>query len=407
MATFGNLAFEDETGTSGSATKHGKGTVTKVRTISAGALSEIDLDKIVRQGDVYVAPLADGRQAVLTLDPALQELAERLLNESRAPRGGIVAMAPDGRILALAGRRTEEPKGSREGIFDWRLATEVWAPAASIFKLVTASALVRAGVDPLGKVCYHGGLRSVLEHNLQDDRRDSRCEHLSYGVAHSQNAILGKLAFQKLDPITLEAEAKAFGWPDPLAGFKGVMGELALPQAKDLEFARAAAGFKGAKLSVMGGAVLAATFAADGAQPVPRLIASIDGVATAPSPTRRAITVEAARAVAQMMAGTCESGSAAKTFRGRAKAGRWRVAGKTGTLTRTDPFYMEHSWFVGFAPVEQPEIVVSVVLGNPESWHLRGHEVARRMIDRAFTPVAKERAKDRTASITAAGKNAD
>ncbi|MBA3820893.1 MAG: penicillin-binding protein [Deltaproteobacteria bacterium] len=412
MATFGNLAFDDETGTgSRTATKLGRGTVTKVRTVSAGALSEIDLDKIVRQGDVYVAPLADGRQAVLTLDPALQELAERLLNESRAPRGGIVAMAPDGRILALAGRRTEEPTGSREGIFDWRLATEVWAPAASIFKLVTASALVRAGVDPLGKVCYHGGLRSVLEHNLQDDRRDSRCEHLSYGVAHSQNAILGKLAFQKLDPITLEAEAKAFGWldrhPGPLAGLKGVMGELALPQAKDLEFARAAAGFKGAKLSVIGGAVLAATFAADGEQPVPRLIASIDGVATAPSPARRAITVEAARAVAQMMAGTCENGSAAKTFRGRAKAGRWRVAGKTGTLTRTDPFYMEHSWFVGFAPVEKPEIVVSVVLGNPESWHLRGHEAARRMIDRAFTPVAKERAKDRTVLITATGQNAD
>jgi cell division protein FtsI/penicillin-binding protein 2 len=45
---------------------------------------------------------------------------------------------------------------------------------------------------------------------------------------------------------------------------------------------------------------------------------------------------------------------------------------------------MEHSWFVGYAPAEQPEIVVSVVLGNPENWHLRGHEAARRLIDRAL-----------------------
>jgi cell division protein FtsI/penicillin-binding protein 2 len=45
---------------------------------------------------------------------------------------------------------------------------------------------------------------------------------------------------------------------------------------------------------------------------------------------------------------------------------------------------MEHSWFVGYAPAEQPEIIVSVVLGNPENWHLRGHEAARRLIDRAL-----------------------
>ena len=177
---------------------------------------DVDLDKVARDGDVYVTKLADGRRVTLTLDPDLQELAEKLLNESRAPRGAIVVMHPDGRILALAGRRTAEPKGAREGTFDWRLATDVWAPSASIFKLVTASALVRAGVDPDASVCYHGGVRSVLEHNLKDDKRDSRCESLAYGVAHSQNAILGKLAYQKLDPKSLEAEARALGWFDSI-----------------------------------------------------------------------------------------------------------------------------------------------------------------------------------------------
>jgi len=367
----------------------------EVREVSAGGIGLVDLDKITRDGDHYVAPTIDGRKAVLTLEPDLQELAEKLLNQSRAPKAGIVVMTPDGRILALAGRRTEEPKGSRDGIFDWRLATQVWAPAASVFKLVTASALVKAGVDPDGKVCYHGGLRSVLEHNLQDDRRDSRCESLAYGVAHSQNAILGKLAYQKLDPETLEAEAKAVGWIDPLAHLKGSMGELSLPKTKDVEFARAAAGFKGAKLSVMGGAVLAATFASDGEQPVPRLVESIDGVAVAAPPAKRTISVEHARAVARMMAGTCTNGSAAKTF---ARQKKVSVAGKTGTLTRTDPFYIEHSWFVGFAPVEKPELVVSVLLGNPESWHLRGHEAAKRLIDAklARPKTARARGEDRT-----------
>jgi peptidoglycan glycosyltransferase len=354
------------------------------------------LDKISRQGDEYVATLADGRRATLTLDPRLQEAAERLLDAARAPRAAIVAMTPDGKILALAGRRASDPKRPRKGAFDWRNATEVWAPGASIFKLVTASALLRAGVDPDGKVCYHGGLRSVMEHNLRDDRRDSRCDSLSFGVAHSQNAILGKLAFQKLEPQALEAEAKLLGWSGAVPGdLGGVAGELAIPQAHDLQFARAAAGFTGAKLSVLGGALLAATFASDGEQPAARLIASIDGKPVAPARPRRAIAAETARAVARMMAGTCDDGSAARVFGKRRSI---RVAGKTGTLAQSAPTFIEHSWFVGFAPADRPELVVSVLIGNSEAWHLRGHEVAKQLIDKALAP-ATPREKGRTAAV--------
>ncbi len=381
----------------------------------------LDLDKltITAAGDHYEAKLKDGRHAVLTLDPALQAFAEKLLAEARAPRGAIVAMAPDGRILALAGRRSEPvdktatddkadkaPKGdkkpAREGVFDWRLATEVWAPAASVFKLVTASALVAAGVDPGGKVCFHGGLRSVLESNLRDDKNDSRCESLMYGVAHSNNAILGKLAFQKLEPGALTKFARELGISANLPGAEltGVAGAVDIPAVRDLNFAQSAAGFSGSQLSAVGGALLAATFADDGEQPVPTLIASIDGVAQVVPPRRRAVTAEVAKAVGKMMEATCEIGSAAKSF-GRHQA--VRVAGKTGTLTRTAPFYMEHSWFVGYAPAEQPQIIVSVILGNPENWHLRGHEAARRLIDRAIdrTSINKiGREKDRAVKIT-------
>ena len=381
---------------------------------TAAALAELlDLDQLTltATGDHYEAQLKDGRHAVLTLDPGLQAYAERLLDEARAPRGAIVAMAPDGRILALAGRRGDEHRAKKAVAgaatsaspampsFDWRIATDVWAPAASVFKLVTASALVAAGVDPSDKVCFHGGIRSVLESNLRDDKRDSRCESLLYGVAHSNNAILGKLAFQKLQPDALDKLAHALGVSDTLPGteLRGSAGALDLPVAHDLSFAQAAAGFAGSQLSAVGGALLAATFADDGEQPVPRIVASIDGVAQVAPSRRRAVTAEIAKAVGKMMMATCEIGSAAKSF-GRHQA--IRVAGKTGTLTRTDPFYMEHSWFVGYAPAEQPQIVVSVVLGNPENWHLRGHEAARRLIDRALAPPATGRNKDRSPKVS-------
>jgi penicillin-binding protein A len=355
-------------------------------------LAALDLSGIRRDGERYTLALGDGRTAELTLDPSLQELAERLLVDSRAPRGAIVAMAPDGAILALAGRRADAPTGSRAGTPDPKLAIETWAPAASIFKLVTASALVEAGVDPTGKVCFHGGLRSVLEHNLRDDPRDSRCENLTYGVARSNNAILGKLAFQKLEPRALTDAAKLFGWRTDNDA-PSLLGELVSPPARDLAFAKMAAGFStDAKLSVVGGALLAATFARDGDQPAPRLIAAIDGTVLPAAPARHVLAPATAHAVARMMVETCETGSAAKSF---GRGGAVRAAGKTGTLARTEPFFMEHSWFVGYAPADRPKIVISVVLGNPESWHLRGHEAARKLIDRFLRASGSE--KDRSA----------
>src|SRR5262249_1708110 len=182
------------------------------------------------------------------------------------------------------------------------------------------------------KVCYHGGLRSVLESNLRDDRRDSRCESLTYGFAHSNNAIVGKLAFQKLEPGALMKFARELGITSGLPGseLRGTAGAVEIPPARDLNFAQTAAGFAGSQLSAVGGALLAATFADDGEQPVPRLVASIDGVAVPASPRRRAITSEIARAVGRMMVATCEFGSAARSF-GRHRA--VHVAGKTGTLT--------------------------------------------------------------------------
>jgi cell division protein FtsI/penicillin-binding protein 2 len=356
----------------------------RTATVALGEIIDLDQRTLAPTGDHYEALLKDGRHAVLTLDPELQAYAEKLLSKARAPRGAIVAMAPDGRILALAGRRSEHAeRDATKATFDWRLATEVWAPAASVFKLVTASALVAAGVDPGDKVCFHGGIRSVVESNLRDDKHDSRCESLVYGVAHSNNAILGKLAFQKLEPAALTKFAHVLGIAGGLPGAEihGAAGAVDIPSVRDLSFARTAAGFSGSQLSAVGGALLAATFADDGEQPVPHILASIDGVAVPTPARRRAVTAEIAKAVGKMMMATCEIGSAAKSF---GKHRPIHVAGKTGTLTRTEPFYMEHSWFVGYAPAEQPQIIVSVLLGNPEIWHLRGHEAARRLIDRAI-----------------------
>ncbi len=358
----------------------------------AALAGEIDLAAMERVDDHYEVPLADGRRAVLTLDPDLQDAAEKVLRQAKAPRGAVVVTATDGRVLAYAGRRTEDPKGGKDGIVDPSLLTTAWAPAASIVKIATAAALVDAGVRPHDEVCYHGGLRSVMESNLEDSRKDNRCNDLAYGLAHSQNAIIAKLVHRHLEPAQLEAtaEALAFGGAMPAWAMGGDAGKIEVPAAKGVELGKTAAGFDGSWLSPVGGAMLANTFATGGMQVTPRLVAAVierDGTRRelTPAPPRRVLSEATADAVAEMMVETCDSGSAAKAFRGKGGLPRsTKVAGKTGTLSLTSPFYLQYSWFVGFAPADQPEVSISVILGNTDLWWLKGHTAARMVLAEAL-----------------------
>src|SRR6187431_1519162 len=93
-------------------------------------------------GRRYVADLADGGHAELTLDPQMQQSTESLLRAYQIPFGAaVVVSVPDGRVLALVGQSAADPRlGAAE------LALRPWAPAASVFKVVSAAALVSGGV---------------------------------------------------------------------------------------------------------------------------------------------------------------------------------------------------------------------------------------------------------------------
>ncbi len=341
----------------------------------------------VRHGR-YEISLEGGRRAVLTLDPRIQREAERVLARAKAPMGAIVVMATDGRLLALAGRRHSAPSKSAH-----ELALSTWAPAASIFKIVTATALMEAGVRPNHKVCFHGGFRSVVKSNLSDSRRDRRCEDLAFGFARSQNAIFAKLAHRHLQPDALRDTARSLGFDAaPHFALEADASSCDIPEAP-LPFARVSAGFWHSKLSCLGGALLANTVAAGGLKVTPRIVDRIidrSGKVTqiAPIAPTRAMTAKVAAALGKVMVGTTEAGTARKAFkdrRGRRFLGELSVAGKTGTLSRRTGSYLQYSWFVGFAPAAAPEISISVLLGNPQRWHLKAHTAARLVLSKAFS----------------------
>ena len=339
------------------------------------------------EGGKLVQPLSDGGRVELTLDAELQRAAEHLLGEADPIQGAAVMVSvDDGRVLALAGRHRNAP-----AVNDARLATSAWAPAASVFKLVTTAALLGEGVTPATRVCYHGGVHSVEADNLEDHPElDGRCKSLGYGLAKSQNAILARLAHDHLDPVKLERAARALGFGEaPAFELPTTASTLAVP-SEPLQFARVAAGFWNSNLSALHGALMAATIARGGEMPTLHMVDRVvDGSGRAqPLPARpaphRALSPSTAESLAQMMVGTTEWGSANRAFRdsstGRRRLAGVRVAGKTGTLTAHDESGLAYSWFVGFAPADHPQVAFAVLLGRADEADIRAAEVARALL---------------------------
>lgn len=347
----------------------------------------VRMETISRSGRGFVAELEGGAHAELTLDPRLQDAAEEVFRDFRIPYGAaVVVSVPDGRVLALAGRSAVSPELGAE-----ELALHAWAPAASVFKVVSAAALVsEGGLNSQSRICYHGGVSSVLADNLVDmPRIDRSCATLAYGLGKSQNAVLAKLASRHLTPEQLDRVGRAFAFGQAIPFDVPVEpSHLDVPVNDPLEFARTAAGFWHSTLSPLHGALLAAAVANHGDMPAPHLIERATGSEgqplALPAPAvRKVMTPTVAREVGRMMEETTRIGTARLTFNDR--KGRpllpVSVAGKTGTLSaQTDKGYLGYSWFIGYAPADHPQIAFAVALGNHAAWRIKATYVGRRLI---------------------------
>jgi cell division protein FtsI/penicillin-binding protein 2 len=320
----------------------------------------------------YLAPYGRG-EAMLTLEPRLQHRLERTLEQAAVPWGATVLLDPrTGRVLAMAQHSRAEPGATG-------LALRAMSPAASIFKIVTAAALLEAGVEPGATVCYHGGRHRLAPRLLDDDpRRDRRCLDLAGAFGHSANVVFAKLAARSLTPEGLEATARRFLFDE------------AIPFAADAEVSRAevpgdrfglgatAAGFGDVRLSALHAALLGAVVANRGLLVPPWLV---DDVVGEPLPLAaepmRVVDESVAEAIGEMMELTVSRGTARKVFRRPPPSLRGvAVAGKTGSLFERAPF-RDHSWFVGYAPADAPQVVVATVVVNGPRWRVRAPWVAR------------------------------
>ena len=345
----------------------------------------------------YVAPFGQG-QAVLSVSPRLQQGLEKLLAEYRVPMGAVVLVETrTGRVLALAEHAERGPR-TRGAV-----ALSPVAPAASVFKIVTSAALLERGVTPDEEVCFHGGRHRIQKALLADNpRRDRRCLTLSTALGKSANVVFAKLAGRDLSADLLRAEANRFLFNAPIPFEWPVESSPARIPDEPFELATTAAGFGSVRLSPLHGAVLASLVANKGRLVPPRVVDLVEG---GPTPlvaeTRVVLRPDVATALARMMHTTTTEGTARKVFR-RDRFGRRSplrevtVAGKTGSLSDPAPF-RDYSWFVGFAPVDDPQIAVAAVVVNERLWRIKAPFVAHEALAAYFAAEA-DRVPVRTAA---------
>lgn len=351
-------------------------------------LAGLDLLRLMLHPDRVESPLRNGLTAELTLDPQLQRSATAILDRHDMPQAGVVLMNIENGDLLVYASRVHEGQP-----FDVNAHAD--APAASIFKIVTAAALLeKPNINAETEQCYRGGQSRIQADELREDSaRDRWCASLAMAMGRSINVVFARLAVRLLTPQSLTEAASAFGFG--AATPFDVQTEAPRAELPDdpLEFARAAAGFWHTSLSPLAAASIAQTVANAGVSYRPRIVRAVrDGdediwrAPPEPITLRRALPPRAAHELTKMMLQTVASGSAYKAFHlpnGSAYLPQIRVAGKTGTLTRHQD-ERHFTWFVGFAPADKPEVAVAALVVNTPRWHIKGPQLGRDVLRAYF-----------------------
>jgi cell division protein FtsI/penicillin-binding protein 2 len=329
----------------------------------------------------FVEDLDPQTRLVYTLDPTLQQEMETLFANFHVPYGVFVAMDPGtGRILAMVEYSEESPS-------ERHLALRATYPAASIFKLVTASAAMEKGkVGPNTIIRYRGGMHEMNPRNWRDNpKRDRNAISFSDALARSCNVAFAKVALRWLKANDLNERATLFGFNHDIGFEMPVeMSQATLRQQDDKSLAMTAAGFGNVGLSPLHGAMIAAMIANGGVMMAPRLVEKVlqngeEVYSLKEKVLGRSMRQETAEKLSTMMAQTVQRGTSKHAFLGWSRLPSLReirVGGKTGSLEGDNP-PGDYNWFVGMAPVGSAKIAVAALVINHDTWHIKASYVAR------------------------------
>jgi cell division protein FtsI (penicillin-binding protein 3) len=321
----------------------------------------------------------DGKDLQLSIDSKVQFFAYQKLRdaviENKAKAGSVVVLdVQTGEVLALAnypsylpGKRTNlSPDQMRN-----RALTDTFEPGSTMKPFIAALALEKGIVKPETQIQTAPG-RITIAGSTITDAHPHGILTVNEIIQKSSNVGTVKMAMQMQPRDMWEMYTQVGFGQKPQLPFPGIVsGRLRAAKTwRPIEQATMSYGY-GLSASLFQLARAYSAFARDGELlPVTLLKApeTVSGV--------RVMSEKNAKAVRHMLSLVTQEGGTAP----KAQTMGYSVGGKTGTVHRQEgKAYADkryRGFFVGMAPIEQPRIVVAVMIDDPSNGKYFGGDVA-------------------------------
>ena len=334
----------------------------------------------------HMFPPKDGFDVVLNIDEVIQYIAERELDKAfkdyNAKGASIIVLDPyTGKVLAMANRPSFDLNYASLASVNSRrdrAICDLFEPG-SVFKIVTASAAIQEKTaEESDKFFCENGSYKVANHILHDHTSHG---WLTFKEVFEQSSNIGttKIA-QMLGAHMVYRYAKLFGFGqntglDLPGETRGMLKDFrvwsktsigAIPIGQEVG------------VNTMQLAVATAVIANGGYLMKPYVVQKIQDKQQKiikefkPVTVHKVISTETAERVKIILRGVIESGTGKL-----AKLDNFTAAGKTGTAQKIEPDgrYSHRKFvasFVGFAPAEDPAVVIAVIIDEPYPYYFGG-----------------------------------
>ena len=338
-----------------------------------------------------------GNNVISTLNYTLQSTAYDALGYND---GAVVVMEPStGKLLAMVSKPDFDPNNIDEVIEETQdtdsscllnRATQGLYPPGSTFKVLTALEYIHEHADykKYSYVCQGEDIFDGVQIHCSDYAVHDTVD-LADSLAKSCNTSFANIGM-KLDKQSYRdlCEKFLFNKELPYDGYYRKSEFKLRASSDDSEIPQTAIGQGDTLITPLHSAMIMSTIANGGVMMTPYMIDRIENcdgdlVKTfKPSTYGKIISSSDARLLKDLMLGVTSYGTASDAFADSS----YTVAGKTGTAEFNENMD-SHSWFVGFSNVDDPDIVVCVIVENASSTGASAKYIARQMFDAYYYSV--------------------
>ncbi|MFI6521636.1 peptidoglycan D,D-transpeptidase FtsI family protein, partial [Spirillospora sp. NPDC050679] len=344
----------------------------------------------IPMGESQKKPSVPGRDLRLSLlrdvQYHAQQAIEKQVRATGARSGSVIVMDPrTGQLLALASAPGYDPNQyGRYRNWGSPIVQEAYEPGSTGKVITAAAAMEKGGVRPSTPFKVRDSIRKY--DRVFTDSHSHPTEHLTFAGVLAKSSNVGTImAADRISPQTLYQYLRDFGFGARTGiGLPGeTAGQLRPPDQWSAVDRYPIAFGQTMSVNALQMASVYATIANGGVRVAPNLITGTtdeNGAFTpAPAPAqKRVISSETARQIRDMLEGaTGDEGTAPL-----ARIKGYRVAGKTGTAEMINPRTGRYQGggftasFAGFAPADDPQLVVQVVLQKPTEGSHMGGDIA-------------------------------